>query len=175
MSTDANVAVFVVGTDRPGIVAGVTRVLYDLGCNLLDVASTILRGHFAMMLMVEAPAGTDAAGIQSALEKIASGLGISVTTQEVHDPHKKAPAPSHMVSVYGSDKPGIVFRVAEQLAEVGANITDFSSRVIGSDEEPVYALLMEVDLPPGAQEKLELLAGELQVEVSVSPLEPDLL
>ena len=35
------------GQDRPGIVAGVTKVLYDLGCNLEDSAMTRLEGEFA--------------------------------------------------------------------------------------------------------------------------------
>jgi glycine cleavage system transcriptional repressor len=45
-------AVSVFGRDRPGIVAAVTRVLADAGCNLEDTSMTILRGHFAMMLVI---------------------------------------------------------------------------------------------------------------------------
>ena len=36
------VAVTVIGNDRPGIVAGVSKALFDAGCNLEDVSSTIL-------------------------------------------------------------------------------------------------------------------------------------
>ncbi|MBV8303503.1 MAG: amino acid-binding protein, partial [Acidimicrobiia bacterium] len=43
-------AVSAVGADRPGIVAAVTRVFVEHGCNLEDTSMTILRGHFAMML-----------------------------------------------------------------------------------------------------------------------------
>ena len=46
-----HVAVTVVGNDRPGIVAGVTEVLFEQGCNLEDTSMTILRGHFTMMLV----------------------------------------------------------------------------------------------------------------------------
>ena len=49
----APLSVTVVGQDRPGIVAAVAEALYDLGCNLEDATSTILRGHFSMMLVVE--------------------------------------------------------------------------------------------------------------------------
>ena len=48
----ARFAVSVFGRDRPGIVAAVSRVLADAGCNLEDTSMTILRGHFAMMLVV---------------------------------------------------------------------------------------------------------------------------
>lgn len=40
------------GRDRPGIVAAVTRVLLDLGVNLEDAEMAILRGHFAVVLML---------------------------------------------------------------------------------------------------------------------------
>jgi glycine cleavage system transcriptional repressor len=80
-----------------------------------------------------------------------------------------------MVSVYGADKPGIVFRVAESLASGGANITDLTSRVIGSDEEPVYALMLEVASTAGLdlESALAKLKDELGVEVTVNPIDQD--
>ena len=53
----AHLAVSAIGSDRPGIVAAVTKVLLDQGCNLEDTSMSILRGHFAMMLVVAAPSG----------------------------------------------------------------------------------------------------------------------
>jgi glycine cleavage system transcriptional repressor len=79
------VAVTVIGNDRPGIAAGVTRVLYETGCNLEDVTSTILRGHFAMMLVVRPSEGTDAAALEEALATTASELGLTVTARPVED------------------------------------------------------------------------------------------
>jgi glycine cleavage system transcriptional repressor len=59
----ARFALSVFGRDRPGIVAAVTRVLADAGCNLEDTSTTILRGHFAMMLVVTGPDDLRAAGL----------------------------------------------------------------------------------------------------------------
>jgi hypothetical protein len=56
-------AVTAVGADRPGIIARVTRVLYEHGGNLEDSSMTILGGHFAIMLLVDAP--TDAATLET--------------------------------------------------------------------------------------------------------------
>ena len=171
------VAVTVIGKDRPGIVAGVTRALYDVGCNLEDVSSTILRGHFSMMLVVRAPAGVDHAALEERLAPAAEELGLIVTVRPVEEAALEVSAPSHMVSVYGADKPGIVYRVAEVLARLGVNITDLTSRVIGSAEHPVYALMLEVSAanPDDAERELEALRSELGVEVSVHPLDSDLL
>jgi glycine cleavage system transcriptional repressor len=81
------------------------------------------------------------------------------------------------VSVYGADQPGIVFRVAERLAALDVNITDLTSRVIGPSDDPVYALMLEVSTTDATAVERELssLHEELGVDVSVHPLETDLL
>ena len=45
-------SVSVVGKDRPGIVAEVSRILFEQGCNIEDSTCTILSGQFAMILVV---------------------------------------------------------------------------------------------------------------------------
>lgn len=169
-------AVTVIGNDRPGIVAGVTRALYELGCNLEDATSTILRGHFSMTLIVRTP--EEVAGrLENELEDVASELQLIVTARPVEEVREETSTPTHMVSVYGADRPGIVYRVAELLASHGANITDLTSRVIGSEEAPVYALMLEVSIPEGAAigKPLADLKAELGVDVTVHAIEPDVL
>ena len=84
------------------------------------------------------------------------------------------------MSVYGSDRPGIVHRVASLLADNGVNIVDLSTRVIGDVDRPVYAMILEVTLPPtadaaGLQTPLADLASDLGVECSLHPSEADIL
>lgn len=169
------VAVSVVGSDRPGIVAGITEVLYDLGCNLADATSTILSGHFSMVLLVTSavPAGQ----IEQALAPVADRLELVTIARAVDEAQTDTPAPTHVVSVYGADRPGIVFRVARALALRSVNITDLSSRVIGDPETPVYTLMLEITASDAAaiQADLEALATELGVEAAVHPIETDVL
>ena len=53
-------AITVLGHDRPGIIAAVTSALAEHGGNLEDSSMTLLRGHFAMTLIVS----TDAASAE---------------------------------------------------------------------------------------------------------------
>jgi glycine cleavage system transcriptional repressor len=170
------VAVTAVGIDRPGIVAAITRVLFERGCNLADVSSTILRGHFSMMLIVETPETIDPEQLEGDLETAGRDLGLAVTVRPVEESSSGVSEPTHMVSVYGGDKPGIVFRIAEALAGMGANVTDLTSRVIGDESAPVYAVMLEVAFASDAEAESVLgLREELGVDVSVHPLETDLL
>lgn len=170
------VAVTVVGVDRPGIVSAITKVLYDKGCNLEDVSSTILRGHFSMMLLVHIPSSVEPGALERELDAAGTELELIVTVRPVEEAASHVPAPTHMVSVYGADKPGIVFKVAEALSAIGANITDLTSRVIGEDSAPVYAVMLEVVFPVGTDPDSVLsLRDALDVDVSIHPVEADVL
>ena len=170
------VAVTVVGVDRPGIVAAMAKVLFETGCNLEDVSSTILRGHFSMMLLVHAPGEVDVGHLERDLAAAGDPLGLTVTVRAVEETAAEVPHPTHMISVYGADRPGIVFKIAEALAGVGANITDLTSRVIGDADRPLYAVMLEVVLPAGVEaEHVMGLKDELELEMSVHPVDADVL
>lgn len=168
-------AVTVVGNDRPGIVAGVTRVLYEAGCNLLDASSTILHGHFSMMLIVLMPAEGDPDELESRLSVVEDELQLRVTVRSVQEAAADVKPATHMISVYGADQPGIVFKVADLLAERDVNITALSSRVIGSDDQPVYALMLEVAAQPDVASDVDALRQQLNVDVTVHPIDSAIL
>jgi glycine cleavage system transcriptional repressor len=178
-------AVTAVGADRPGIVAAVTGAFVDVGCNLEDSSMTILRGQFAMMLVVDAPPGVGAHELDAALVAPAQALDLVVTVRPAAEDADGAAGGegdrgSWTVSVYGADHPGIVHGVASLLAELGVNIVDLSTRVVGRPEAPVYAMVLEVTLPAGADpqelgRRLEATAGELGVTCRLHPTEADIL
>ncbi|HEX9529962.1 MAG TPA: ACT domain-containing protein [Acidimicrobiales bacterium] len=180
-----HVAVTAVGVDRPGIVAAVTGVLKDEGCNLEDTSMTILRGHFAMMLVVEIPPDASPSLLEAALAPVGEQLRLVLTVRPVDEGTEErtgaAPAGEQWaVAVYGADRPGIVHAVATVLSGVGANITDLTTRVIGESGHPVYAMHLDVVVPAGVDagalaDHLSLTAAELGVDVSIHPAEADIL
>lgn len=163
-------AVTAMGADQPGIVAAVARVLHERGGNIEDSAMTILGGRFSMVLLVEADDSADA--LQAALREATSDLGLDLHVTDPGEAHDAAAA-THLLSVYGSDHPGILAGVATALAEVGANVTDLSSRVIGSTEEPVYALVVELstDDEPAVRAAVEEAARHLEVDWTLRALD----
>ena len=172
-------AVTAIGADRPGIVADVTGVLVEHGCNLEDTSMSILRGHFAMVLIVAAPVGLDAEVLEAALVQGAPDLVVSVGAVAQQDASMAGDGEAWTVVVYGGDHPGIVHGIASTLATLGVNIVDLSTRV-SSDDRPIYSMVMEVELPPGlvaaeVESRLGARAEELGVECSVHPSEADIL
>jgi len=175
-----HVAVTAVGLDRPGIVAAVSRVLFDFGGNIEDSRMAILGGHFAMVLIVALPQGTDASALEKALAEPAGALDLITTVRPVAEAEPgHAGGSPYVVSVYGADKPGIVLRVSETLAANDVNISDLATHVVG-DQEPVYVMILEVDLPPGAQadaisDALKAIGAELGVDVAFNPMDAETL
>jgi glycine cleavage system transcriptional repressor len=174
-----------VGRDRPGIVAAVTEVLLEHSLNIEDSQATILRGHFTMILVVAVPDDADAEALRADLDSVRDRLELEALTLSKLaelDPASEA-APSHIVTLYGSDHPGIVHAATSVLAERDVDVTDMTTKLAGEGEgqaEPLYALMMEVALPDGADPEelggaLERVAGEQGVEVSLRPLEQDAL
>ena len=174
-------AVSAIGADRPGIVAAVTGVLYEKGCNLEDTEMAVLRGHFAMMLVVSAPAGLTASTLETALTEAAGTGDLLVAVRAIDDDVPSSPPGDRWsVAVYGADHPGIVHGVTQLLAEAGANIVDLETRVIGEPDRPVYAMLLEVTLPAAVDGEAVAAAlvehgRELGVECSMHPAEADIL
>ncbi len=178
MTSRFTVSVF--GRDRPGIVAAVTRVLADAGCNLEDSSMTILRGHFAMMLVVLAGPGAGAEVLADRLGPVAGRLDLQVSVRPILDEVTRArpEGESYAIAVYGADRPGLVARVSEVLAARGVNITDLETRVIG-EPEPVYVMHFQVEVPKGlagvVEAELAGAAAELGVQASMRLDEPDVL
>lgn len=165
-------ALTVLGHDRPGIIAETTAALAGLGLNIEDSTMTLLRGHFAMMLITD---GSAAAGdIERALADLTGDGSLSVAVREVPAEEATPSGAAYLLSVHGGDRPGIVSSVAAEVARVGGNITDLTTRLSGG----LYVLLAECDLPVAADvaalsAAIDRVAAELGVDASLRPMETD--
>lgn len=172
-------ALTIIGRDRPGIVAKVTEILYRLGCNIADSSCTILGGQFAMILILSHPAMHDQADFDSAFAPLESD-GLSVFLRKLQpggETAEKIDGEICMISVYGSDKPGIVYPVVKELGDRQINITDLNTKLVGSAQNPVYVMMIEAVLPAGVDIEelstvLDRLKKALQVDISVRTITP---
>ena len=174
-SVEQIVVITAVGRDGPGIIAALAGAVFELGGNLDDASMTRLHGAFAAMVAARLPPGTSEEDAREALRPLALDMGLMVTVQAVPDAHAETP-PDTLLTVYGADRPGIVYRVAAALAELGVNITDMDTRLTGTPDAPVYVMLLEavvgaVDLAAATT----VLAATLGVEISTQALDSEAL
>jgi len=180
-----NFAVTAIGRDRPGIVAAITGALFDAGGNVDDSQMSILHGHFAVMLIVDLPFADESdpglAELREQLVRVGESFGLGGVTISPVSGLGRGTGPTHMLTVYGADRPGIVRDTSELLASLGVNITDLRTRRTGSDDSPLYTLMVEVSVPgdPEVLDRLSAGLGRLgrsdQVETRLAELETELL
>lgn len=167
-------AITVVGRDRPGIIAEVSGILAELRLNLTDSTMTLLRGHFAMTLVCAGPAG--GAEVEDALKPLTSDGLLTMVRTVRPEAVLTGGGATHTLTVHGADRLGIVAAVTRVLAGCGANITDLTTRLTGS----LYLLSAEVDLPSTVDaedvtDRLDEVGHGLGVRVSLRPTEADVL
>ncbi|NEV62902.1 glycine cleavage system protein R [Thiorhodococcus minor] len=160
-----------VGADRPGIVARVTRLLCGLGCNLGEASMIRLGGNFTIMMMVSGAKPDDA--VLAALAPVVEEMDLRVHLDPSHGGLHHHLAPNYQVRVVGADRAGIVADVTEILATRGFNILELESDVAGERDRPIYIM----NIQGYCGETLEALDGALAplaergVSVDVSPVD----
>ncbi len=130
-----------VGQDRAGIVAGVTRALYEGGCNLGEASMVRLGGMFTIMMMVESE--KDRAHLESLTRPADESAGLRVNIDRIEGSLHSHIEPNYRFTVYGADQAGIVAETTETLARLGTNIINLETDVGGTDENPIYIMHIE--------------------------------
>ncbi len=151
-----------IGSDRPGIVAGVTGVLADAGCNLEDSRMAILHGQFVIMLVVEAPLQLSLEQLEESFREVQAELDLLVVLRQLPEQSEmNDPGETAAVSIHGADHPGIVSKITTRVAELGGNIIDLATHLMEEHGGASYVLLLSVETSPTCTE--EILSRELDV------------
>ncbi len=165
------------GKDRPGIVADVTRLLYENGCNLEENSMTLLADEFTLILLFS----TQEEGIENRLQaecrRLEKDCGISAFIRPLEE-RRELPATgvaSYLIEVEGLDQSGIVYRISQHLADRGLNVLDLKSTVKCSPESgtALYQMQIQVQAQAGVSAEdveagLSPVADELHVDISVT-------
>lgn len=74
--------VSVLGADQKGIIARVTKVLYEYDVNILDISQTIISGLFSMIMVVDISSEhCDFDAVSQALSSLGERLSLQVRIQ----------------------------------------------------------------------------------------------
>lgn len=81
-TSSSRVVITVLGKNRPGIVAGVTRVLSEANVDIRDITQSIIEDIFTMTLIASTSEATlDFTQLQEALAATGEQLGVTVEMQ----------------------------------------------------------------------------------------------
>ncbi len=163
-----------IGPDRPGIVSEVSKTLYENGCNLEDSSMMRLGSEFGILLIFTSNKSISARLFSKLKTKFSLSVGLKKISRQLAS-FKPAKDSAVIVTVHGTDKPGLVFNVTHALAQQKFNITDLSTHRTTSKGKPGYILFIEGELASAAHFKkmestLSALAKKLDVRISLQPV-----
>ncbi|HKS10441.1 MAG TPA: ACT domain-containing protein [Pyrinomonadaceae bacterium] len=72
----------VFGMDHPGIVAGVSQILADASCSIIDINQTVVQGKFAMVIIGDTSRAREStAELKERLRRAGEQLGVRIYAQ----------------------------------------------------------------------------------------------
>ena len=78
----ARMVISVFGLDHPGIVAGVSQILADASCSIIDINQTVVQGKFAMVIIVDTTRAREStAELKDRLRSEGEKLGVRIYAQ----------------------------------------------------------------------------------------------
>lgn len=80
--SSARMVISVFGLDHPGIVAGVSQILADASCSIIDINQTVVQGKFAMVIIADTSRAREStAELKDRLRNEGQNLGVRIYAQ----------------------------------------------------------------------------------------------
>lgn len=170
-----------VGRNVTGIVAMVSKEIYNSGCNFEDSRMTLLGNHFALMILVTATSEKMCDDLAAACDRLdgdgAKDLKVTLFPVEVPGEQRYETEPNYEIRVKGVDRMGIVYRTTQLLASLNINIVELETKIEtrAKDGKPIFLMRTSVVVPreidgEALRKDLKFLAEDLQEMISLTRL-----
>lgn len=120
----------ILGHDRPGIVAAVSKILYEQNCNIENVSQTTLQFQFSGIFIVSMSGDLSQQSLLKSLNAQMAPLGLEVHVTSLKPPPTPVSLPeceSYIITTKGPDRKGLVAGISEVIAGFGGNITNLQA------------------------------------------------
>ena len=136
----------VMSKDRPGIIADITTVIYNLGGDLADLNQSVLGGYFTMLLIAEFDekitpedlfAGFSHIDSETKLEATIKEMQVKLEVERTHLPNE-----TFIVTAQGVNRKGLVKILGDFFYSRNINVLD----LVTTREDDKYTMIFQVDL-----------------------------
>jgi glycine cleavage system transcriptional repressor len=147
----------VMAVNRVWILAALATALDELRGSFVDVSQAIMRQYFSMIIAAEFPDDRDPAVIVEHIQAVCRPFGGVVTLKDPEEDTAMGltpPVPGtgeeetpYLLRITGSDRPGVLRRVAHRLAQDGIDVVDLYG--IRHDEDQTFVTCLQLAVPVG--------------------------
>lgn len=164
----------ILGQDRPGIIAAVTRILFEQDCNIENVSQTILQNEFSGIFIVGVPPTLADADLHRCLSDALTPMGLHVYEKPLSsvDPAGAVASEPFVITTRGPDRKGLVAGITAVMAAHRVNVTNLQAVFKGGDDPNANIMIYEVDIPSDAnhhvlRRELRETALALSLDISI--------
>lgn len=165
----------VLGEDRPGIIAAVTKVLFEKEFNIEDVSQTILQNQFSGIFITEGPDEVTPEGLRDAFRDDTLNLGLHFHVRELGGDDVAWTAcdcEPFVITTRGPDRKGLVASITALLAAHNVNVTQLQAAFRGGDDPDKNIMIYEVDIPldidrSELRQALQAKGRELELQINI--------
>lgn len=167
--------------DRKGVVADITKIIFDNGCNLEDTEMTQLEDEFVLILLFSGEKEGLKEQLSNDCRRLEKEKGISAYLRELEGEVTKHRVTDtiHTIHAEGLDQAGIVYKISNFLAGKSINILRLNSRRMPSPESgtTMYKVDIEIEVPnemplDNLEQGLSDLGNEMHIDLNLDPAAP---
>jgi len=169
------VFISVIGRDRPGILAALSRNLHEQDCNIENISQTILQSVFGALMIVSIPENLDEQSLKLKISNNLSDLDLDIFVKDfdsviaaetVKDSHP------FVITTLGPDKPGLVKAITGVFAKYDINVTNLKAAFKGGQDPRDNVMIFEVEIPantylPEVRAELQQAAEKLDLDINI--------
>jgi len=134
-----------VGSDRPGLVSGLSKLIHEAGANLEDSRMAVLGGEFAIVVLYS---GEEEAidAVKDSAKAVEADLGLTMFFKSTERHVPSGDARAYRLQVSGLDHPGIVHHITGLLARHEVNVDSLDTEVVYAPMAGTPTFVMRANL-----------------------------
>jgi glycine cleavage system transcriptional repressor len=163
------------GTDRPGMLSGLTNCCFQCGCNILNAQMRILEEEFCMTLLLSG-SWSVIAKMEAMLPGLEQKLGITTMVRRTAQKEISTNVLSYTVQIIALDRPGILQELSDFFSSQQVNIQELQSDSTPTlrSSAPMLSVSMLIDIPEtmhlaGLRERFMIYCEDRNLDAVLEP------
>ncbi|HLQ45577.1 MAG TPA: ACT domain-containing protein [Planctomycetaceae bacterium] len=166
------------GANRVGILAAVTTALDELRGNLWEANISVMPPFCSILLTADFPEGRTADIVSDHIRDLCRPYAVEVRLSEPNGEGRSStpatPTAQHMLTVHGSDKPGMLRLLSNKLSELGIDIHNLYAE--RCDQDATFTMELELAIPTSldiahVREEVSGRCREVGLDLTLEPAE----
>jgi len=145
------IIISVLGQDRPGIIAAVSKILFDQDSNIENVSQTILQSEFSGIFIASVPKQSSLDELHVCLKEGLAPMNLYVhvkSLEQAQNTYSPGQSEPFIITTKGPDRKGLVAKITEIIARHKVNVSNLQALFKGGDDPNKNIMIYEVDIPP---------------------------